>query len=216
MDDIENIIKRYQKELMEFSSQKNEAAIPVASPNVIKEPEDEIFIENPKPAVVETEPSGFLPQFDNYKDFLASNTESGSLRVQVFGGNQFFPVAGARVKVALLLASGDEIQQADGLTDINGVVDNITLPAPPDSLSQSPDSGQTRPFAYYSVEVIHPRYATSRFLNVPVFSGVKSIQNVQLVPLVGSGEEPDTSVQLRSEPFLKLRGLDENGNSDRS
>ncbi|MBQ8227670.1 MAG: hypothetical protein IJZ88_01515 [Clostridia bacterium] len=219
MDDIENIIKRYQQELLDFSYQNQSAVphvIPTLSPQVRQEPAPETFIENPQPVVEQETKRDVFPRYSTYDEFLRANTEEGLLRVQVFGGNQFFPISGARVRVSLPLANGSDIQQFDGLTDINGVVDNIPLPAPPNSLSQTPDPTQVRPFAYYTILIEHPRYASSRFLNVPVFSEVKSVQNVQLVPLVGTGETPDTTIQFQTEPFLNIRGLDENGNTDRS
>lgn len=220
MNDIENIIKRYQQELLEFSSQNHYEAplvTPAVSSAVEKEaPAEETFIEEPLPEADQPRESDYLQQYDNYDNFLSENSSRGTLRVQVFGGNQFYPVPGARVVVSLALSNGAEVEQFDGITDINGIVDNISLPAPPASLSQSPDNSGQRPFSYYTVEVSHPRYATSRFLNVPVFSDVKSVQNVQLIPLVNSGNQPDTNVQLRAEPFLKLRGVNENGNANRS
>ena len=218
MDDIENIIKRYQQELLEFSSQnniENPQVIPTVTMQFIQEPAEDGVTENPQPAVEQPAITA-LTYYSTYEDFLAANTERGSLRVQVFGGNQFFPISGARVKVSLPLAGGNEVQQFDAITDINGVVDNITLPAPPLSLSQSPNTTSERPFAYYTVTIEHPRYASSRFVNVPIFSDVKSVQNVQLVPLVGTGETPDTTVQSQTEPFLKLRGATDNGSSNRT
>ena len=218
MDDIENIIKRYQQELLEFSFQsKSESPqiISAITTNIEQEPVEQSITEDPQP-VAEQPAIAALPYYSTYEDFLAANTERGSLRVQVFGGNQFFPISGARVTVSVPLAQGDEVRQFDAITDINGVVDNIYLPAPPLSLSQAPNTSQQRPFSYYTVNVEHPRYASSRFVNVPVFSDVKSIQNVQLVPLVGTGETPDTTVQFQTEPFLKLRGSTDNGSSNRS
>ena len=217
MDNIENIIKRYQQELLAFSSQsKSESpqAVSAASTQITKEPDEITITENPQPEA--EQPSiVVIPYYSTYEEFLAANTEKGTLRIQVFGGNQFFPVAGATVRVSLPLSNGNEIQLFDGITDINGIVDNISLPAPPFSLSQSPEASSQQPFSYYTVTVSHPRYASSRFVNVPVFSAVKSVQNVQLVPLVGTGEAPDTAITLQSEPFLKLRGATDNGSSDR-
>ena len=218
MEDIENIIKRYQRELLEFSSRNKVESPKALSANAMphfQTTEEETVIETPQP-VVEQPAITALPYYSTYDDFLAANTEKGSLRVQVFGGNQFFPVAGATVKVFLPLAGESEVQLYDAITDINGVADNINLPAPPLSLSQTPNTTSERPFSYYTVTVEHPRYASSRFVNVPVFSEVKSVQNVQLVPLVGTGEAPETAVQFQTEPFLKLRGATDNGSSYRS
>lgn len=218
MDDIENIIKRYKQELLEFSSQSKNN-LPEVIPTILmgsKELKTEIAEKTTQPETQYDLSSTDIPKYLNYEEFLKTNTEKGSLRVQVFGGNQSFPITGARVTVVLPLSDGNKMQQFDGLTDINGVADNISLPAPPLSLSQSPENASTRPFAFYEVIVEHPQYATSRFVNVPVFPNVKSVQNVQLVPLVDTGEIPEASVQLQTEPFIKLRGTTENVNTNRS
>lgn len=220
MEDIENIIKKYQRELMEFSSQNISSvlqAIPTIAAGIVQqEPAQNIVTENPQPAVEQQTQAENIPLYSTYDEFLQSNTAQGLLRIQVFGGNRFFPISGARVRVSLPLQGNNSVQQFDGLTDINGIVDNIILPTPPSALSQSPDMSAMRPFAFYTVTVDHPRYASSQFLNVPVFADVKSIQGVQLVPLVGTGESPNTTAQIQTEPFLELRGLNENGNTNRS
>ncbi len=214
MDEIENIIEKYKRELMEFALD-NSSPVPQAVPTVAQmqpeEPMENTVVENPVP-IVESETIGdFFPQYSSLDDFLSQNTEQGSLRVQVFAANRAFPISGARVSVFLPLAGNDRVDLFDGITDINGVIDGIILAAPSSANSQSPETANIRPFAAYTIFVEHPQFASAQFLNVPIFPRIKSIQNVELVPLIETGEAPPTNTRIGSEPYLNLRGGDENG-----
>lgn len=128
-------------------------------------------------------------------DFLAANTESGTLRVEAFASDRAFGIPSARVMVFLELPGGNTAV-FDGLTDINGSTESIRLPAPPKSISQSPQTGanQKLPYAVYSVYVEHPDYVRSVFTNVPVFSGIESIQPVRMLAKAAGLEEPEPIV----------------------
>lgn len=128
-------------------------------------------------------------------DFLAANNESGSLKVEAFASDRAFGVPSARVMVFLELPEGN-VAVFDGLTDIDGSTESIRLPAPPRSLSQSPQTGQNPrlPYAVYSVYVEHPDYVRAVFTNVPVFSGIESIQPVRMLAKAEGLEEPEPIV----------------------
>jgi hypothetical protein len=128
-------------------------------------------------------------------DFLAANTESGSLKVEAFASDRAFGVPSARVMVFLELPGGN-VAVFDGLTDINGSTESIRLPAPPKSISQSPQTGANPrlPYAVYSVYVEHPDYVRSVFTNVPVFSGIESIQPVRMLAKAAGLDEPEPIV----------------------
>ncbi len=128
-------------------------------------------------------------------DFLAANAESGSLKVEAFASDRAFGVPSARVMVFLELPEGN-VAVFDGLTDIDGSTESIRLPAPPRSLSQSPQTGQNPrlPYAVYSVYVEHPDYVRAVFTNVPVFSGIESIQPVRMLAKAEGLEEPEPIV----------------------
>lgn len=214
MDDIENIINKYRQELLDFSSQyadKDSELVSVISGTQSLNEADETFTQVNKSSTDQVS-AQILPEEKEDAD-----TENGFLRIQVFAGNQFFPVSGATVKV-FSSASDNENRsvQYDGITDINGVADNITLPTPPFSLSQTPQNSSIRPFAYYNVTVEHPQYVKISFINVPIFPDTKSIQNVQLVPLTETENSPGETIRIQTEPFIKLNGGIENGSSDRS
>ena len=128
-------------------------------------------------------------------DFLAANTESGSLKVEAFASDRAFGIPSARVMVFLELPGGN-VAIFDGLTDINGSTESIRLPAPPKSISQSPQTGANPrlPYAVYSVYVEHPDYVRAVFTNVPVFSGIESIQPVRMLAKAAGLEEPEPIV----------------------
>lgn len=123
-------------------------------------------------------------------EFLSANPEKGSLKIQAFASDQSFGIGSARVMVFVELPSGN-VAVFDGLTDIDGITQPVILPAPPRSLSQSPGaSGARLPYAVYSVYVEHPDFVREVFTNVPVFSGVESIQPVRMLAKSEGLEEP--------------------------
>lgn len=128
-------------------------------------------------------------------DFLAANNESGSLRVEAYASDRAFSVPSARVMVFIELPEGN-VAVFDGLTDINGSTESIRLPAPPKEISQSPrsESNPRLPYAVYSVYVEHPDYVRAVFTNVPVFSGIESIQPVRMLAKSAGLDEPEPIV----------------------
>ena len=81
----------------------------------------------------------------------------------------------------------------DGLTDNDGNTVSIKLPAPPVELSQTPQTGNNPrlPYAVYSVYVEHPGFVRAVYTNVPVFSGIESIQPVRMLAKTEGVNEPE-------------------------
>ena len=123
-------------------------------------------------------------------NFLTANPETGTLRIETFASDRAFAVPSARLMVFLPLESGN-ITLYDGITDISGSSERIVLPAPARSLSSTPDNGNVLPFSAYTVYIEHPSYVRSLFNNVPVFSGIESVQPVQMLAKVAGLSEPD-------------------------
>lgn len=122
--------------------------------------------------------------------YLSANPETGTLRIETFASDRAFAVPSARVMIFLPLDSGN-ITLYDGITDISGSSERIVLPAPPRSLSTSPNSGNALPYSVYTVYIEHPSYVRALFNNVPVFSGIESVQPVQMLAKVEGLSEPD-------------------------
>ena len=128
----------------------------------------------------------------------------GALKVQVFMADRVYPISSAHVVI-----TGKENGKVyfDGYTNTNGIVGSLYLPAPKKSLSQSPQ--EKPPYAQYDITVTHPRFQKRQYLGVPVFSGVESIQNIQLLPL--GSDETDNADVTESEPNeLLMKGGENN------
>ena len=123
-------------------------------------------------------------------DFLAANPETGTLRIETFASDRAFAVPSARIMIFLPLESGN-ITLYDGITDISGSSERIILPAPPRSLSSAPNNGNVLPYSAYTLYIEHPSFVRSLFNNVPVFSGIESVQPVQMLAKVAGLSEPD-------------------------
>lgn len=189
MHDLEKMIEKYRQELVEFSMQSPPADEAVfkgeRSENVAPAMANALNFMSDVGASEETE------TYKNYEDFENKNPSKGSMRVQVTSGGRSFPIINAIVKVRIPLDTGDR-EIFSGYTDINGVVDNIVLPAPDSSISLDENNSTVPPFAVYEITVTHPNFAKSEFFNVPVFANIKAIQPARMVPLNETGEEPGT------------------------
>ena len=130
--------------------------------------------------------------------FLAENPDTGTLRIETFASDRAFAVPSARVMVFLPLDSGN-VTLYDGITDISGSSERIILPAPSRSLSMSPGNGKALPFSIYTVYIEHPSFVRALFNNVPVFSGIESVQPVQMLAKVEGLSEPEPIIVNESD-----------------
>ncbi len=179
--------------------QENQIVLPAQSSSVSEEPAQSDIstvdvAENLRRACASVNENSSAEQRQRCRDineFLAANAEKGSLKIQAFASDQSFGIGSARVMVFVELPSGN-VAVFDGLTDVDGITQPVILPAPPRSLSQSPGaSGARLPYAVYSVYVEHPDFVREVFTNVPVFSGVESIQPVRMLAKSEGLEEPE-------------------------
>lgn len=189
MHDLEKMIEKYRQELVEFSMQG-----PPATEEVFNESRTENAVPTMANALPFLSNAGATEEtetYKNYEDFESKNPSKGSMKVQVTSGGRSFPIINAIVTVRIPLDTGDR-EIFSGYTDINGIVDNIVLPAPDSSISLDEANTTVPPFAVYEVTVTHPDFAKSEFFNVPVFANIKAIQPARMVPLTETGEEPGT------------------------
>lgn len=84
-------------------------------------------------------------------------------------------------------------------SDVSGLTPRLSLPAPPRSLSQTPND--SIPYSLWNIDVFKDGYITARYSGVPVYSGVTSIQSAELVPLT-EGFEPSESFNESQPPNL--------------
>lgn len=182
MENIELLMEKYKNELLQFASR------------AIKQINDEniVYVTEAEAASAENDEAEenenlYIESEDETAPPVYSDGE-GSIKIKVFTGNEAFPVMSALVKVL----DGEKILFQE-FTDQNGMVDEIRLPAPSRTISESPGNGKG--YATYRVIVSHPRFNTVVLKDVPVFEGIESIQPVALEPINNNGSETITEVE---------------------
>ena len=223
---IENMIEKYRRELMEFAMQNAEHNVETAvgydeaMPTMAQPAEQAAVVEvqapiTPPMTAVQTQPDPYLRvprtpvpipaprKYKNYEDFLSRNPSSGLLKVQVYAADESFPISNAFIEVSVNLEDGKKTLFT-GYTDIDGIIDNIRLPAPSSSFSLD-ENNTTEPYAVYNITVSHPNFSKSQYDNAPVFDSIKSVQPVELVPLTDNQREPGTNIYPQ-QPMILFGG----------
>lgn len=131
-------------------------------------------------------------EFYNRRPALKPST-TGTLKVAVTTGNKTIPIPGAAVMVTPV---DEETVLFRSVTDESGIVDNITLPAPNPALADDPESS-AQSYLCYDVRIDHPDYQPVLVKSVPIFSGIESIQAIDLTMSAVSGSR---DLQIISEP----------------
>lgn len=115
------------------------------------------------------------------QQFLLAHPDRGTLRVQVSTARGTFPVPEAAVTVTRSFA-GTPLILYRGVTDISGILDNLSLPALPDSYSQNPSTAR-QSGTDYQVSVYHPDFVPVNVRPVTIFSNIETILPVVLEPI---------------------------------
>ena len=114
--------------------------------------------------------------------------EIGFLTVDVKTANGALPVENAQVTI--YNSARDTEKDPSSLssdviynltTDRNGKTQKVALKTKSAQLSQSPD--EKIPFMSYNISVNADGFYDNSYLNVPIFQGITSIQEVLLIPL---------------------------------
>ncbi len=102
----------------------------------------------------------------------------GGLQIAVTSLKGFYPVENASVKVFINEGEAQEVL-AEDLTDKSGKTKVFSLSAP--EISVSLDKNSTKlPYSLYNVSVYADGYIGQILMNIPVFTGVTSLQRVDL------------------------------------
>lgn len=105
--------------------------------------------------------------------------EKGYLTVRVSTARGAIPLEGATVNIRGNEADFSEVIYSL-LSDRDGKTPRVALSAPPAKNSAAP--GDPTPYATYNVDVFKDGYTPIFFHNVPIFSGVTSVQPAVMVP----------------------------------
>lgn len=126
------------------------------------------------------------------------HSDSGSLIVNVTTLRQLYPVQNAEVTV--FRGNYDNMEVLDrSRTDQNGKSKVFILPAPDRNLSL--EAGSTEPvYTSYGILVKADGYADEVNLNLPIFRGVTSLQNVDLT-LLSAQNGQGTNINDQAEDY---------------
>ena len=127
------------------------------------------------------------PQFED---------ESGGLQINVTTVGRLYPVTNALVTVFVGEGQNKRIVEK-GITDQSGKSGIFNLKTPSAADSQQAQNGGDVPYARYNVSVQSDGYVEQIAMNVPVFSGVLSVQGIDLLPVSAAGGH--TSPQVIQE-----------------
>lgn len=117
----------------------------------------------------------------------SENTGRGGLQVIVTTIKGLYPLKGATVTI--FKGPYEQMQVIDrALTDESGKTKVFNLEAPPKSLSESAGS-QVRPYANYNISISADGFLEQVNMNVPVFDGVVSLQNADLILNSAAGKD---------------------------
>ena len=112
----------------------------------------------------------------------------GTMIVNTYTAGGALPVPGTVVRITGVDEENRGVEYSI-ITDLDGVSEKISLPAPPSALSQFPGAKE-QPYAQYNVELSAPGYYSKQIFNVAVFDGIETLQRVNMIPL------PDNKVGI--------------------
>lgn len=119
--------------------------------------------------------------YSSYAEFESANTRAGQLRFRTFTARGALPVKDA-VCIVTKDFNGQTLVISSQTTDMSGQTEIISLPAPPRSLSQTPNS-TVLPYALYDATISAKGFEKIVLKNIPIFEGILSVQNAALIPL---------------------------------
>jgi len=106
--------------------------------------------------------------------------KTGTLIINASAAGGALPISGTVVRITGSVEENRSIEYSI-ITDIDGISERITLPAPSRELSQSPGASEPS-YALYNIEISAPGYYTKRIYDVAVFEGTETILPVNMIP----------------------------------
>ena len=170
--------KKYQEELLNYyNMQKNKTP---DNADEIPRPEnesDEISERYPEPDIEQ-----FRMPEENPEDISMQEqySEYGKLRIETTSGNRSVPVE----DVLVIVTRGSETPAeviAVLMTDSSGATRTLEIPAPSRQRSESPTDRTVS--AFVNITAFKKGYYEVENRNIPIFTGVTSIQPVNMIPL---------------------------------
>ena len=114
---------------------------------------------------------------DLYPDFVKENSDFGNLKVQAFTAYGAIPIPNTNIVVYKDIEEY-RVVFFQGLTDISGMISNITLPAPKMVTSNE----ETPIYTIYNMTAFNEGYESLKNYTIGMLGGVNVIQYVKMMP----------------------------------
>ena len=212
-------MEKYRQEMMKLygkSTSKNDT-VPVQETENVPEIEIPQIRETPSPEISDIDeryPEPVLDEINkssydtdtklNDSEYNRRNNYDsiGWISVNVRTAENASPVENASV-VITSMNNGNLIFEATGVTDESGQIKKIALPAPSASLSLDSEN-LIKPYSVYDISVYADGFFRERSVDVPVFAGITSVQQFNMVPLpLYMTENDETITYYNQEPELQ-------------
>ncbi|MBR4319104.1 MAG: hypothetical protein IKP69_03525, partial [Oscillospiraceae bacterium] len=198
--------KPQPRDFLPVSAEPAESELPPPAEDVPPEPElpepvaeelpEENYEEPVLPDYIQPVSPSLPSEWQAQEDYEKRNTSEGSLYIVASAADSAYPVPDARVTVYTRI--GDRLQLNYLLvTDKSGMTPVVNLPAPPAELSQDPDNAL--PYAVCDIKIYANGYFREEAKDVPIFAGVTSRQEFQMIPLPLAVEEDAETIVFPSE-----------------
>ena len=112
--------------------------------------------------------------------------KTGLLAVRTTTAGGALPVKGTVIHITGAEEGNRDVEYSI-LTDLDGITEVISLPAPSMNLSLSPGARE-QSYALYNIDATADGYYTRHIANIAIFEGVESIQPINMIPLSLLGE----------------------------
>ncbi|MDE5582789.1 MAG: carboxypeptidase regulatory-like domain-containing protein [Ruminococcus sp.] len=202
--------ERLQVEKMPFRKSQHPVSTEIEDVNK-NAPDDTIY--SPYKQIEEDFPEPDLSEFEkdlgqyemrttaqpDYPTEESMGNSVGYIIVNTRTGEQSSPVENASILITAVIDGRREII-ASGLTDESGTSRRFAVPAPDLAYSQSPEHS-TRPYSLFDISVTAKGFFNARSVDVPVFSGITSVQNFSMIPVPLMMKSADETVTyINQEP----------------
>lgn len=124
------------------------------------------------------------PRYSGGEDETSDASGVGYIKAEVTTGSGAVPIENAVVLITKK-ENGKTYLLKMLISDESGSTETVALPAPNVSFSETPDPTE-KPFADYYISAYADGFYAENDMEVPVFSGVKSIQPIALIPRLGA------------------------------
>lgn len=114
-----------------------------------------------------------------YQTFLDKNSDIGTLKVNVYTAGGVIPLANAHILITKRIGNYNVLFY-NGITNVLGIVDNISLPTPP-RVTNNVDIPE---YTLYEISALHIGYQDIKQYTIAMLGNTKVIQYIRLTPEV--------------------------------